>query len=132
MKYEKYNNSEEIRIGDVIAFHVTYDEQLNRLNTSEKVIKAYYDRFRPQITVIGICTKVEDNQIEVQNKGICDINVKGAIGLGDKLKVSETPGIATAIKYVEQDETIFGIRSIGKIISLYRDYSIAKILLDIE
>lgn len=40
-------------------------------------------------------------------------------------------GKARAIRY-GQDETQFNIRSIGKVIELYRCYDVARVLLDIE
>ena len=132
MEYKKYDEYEEINIGDVLALYVDYDEENHCFDTSDKVIKAYNHILFPQTMVIGVCTGINNNTVTVQNTGICDINVTGIICLGDKLQASDKPGYASAIKYVEQDETIFGIRSIGKVISLYRDYSKAKILLDIE
>ena len=52
--------------------------------------------------------------------------------LGDKVKVSEVPGKAEAIRYDKLDERQFGIRSVGKVIKLYETYDKVQILIDIE
>lgn len=80
----------------------------------------------------GICTKIEDSTIYVQNTGISEVNTIGIICIGDKLTTSETKGTAVAIKYSNQDETTFGIKSIGKVIQVYNNYNKAKVILDIE
>lgn len=61
-----------------------------------------------------------------------DVNVKGLICLGDKLKASEVPGKAEAIKYDILDERQFGIRCIGKVVEIYEDDTKVKVLLDLE
>lgn len=56
----------------------------------------------------------------------------GIMCLGDKVKVSEVPGKAEAIRYDKLDERQFGIRSVGKVIKLYENYDKVQILIDIE
>ena len=80
----------------------------------------------------GVCNKIENNYVYVQNSGIIDVNVTGIICLGDKLTLSNIPGKAEAIKYDPLDEKIFNIKSIGKVIGIYNVYDKAKVLLDIE
>lgn len=80
----------------------------------------------------GVCSKIENNYIYVQNTGIIDVNVTGIICLGDKLTLSNIPGKAEAIKYEPQDEKVFGLKSIGKVIGIYSVYDKAQVLLDIE
>ena len=78
-----------------------------------------------------MCVKIENNQVYVANSGIVDVNVEGITCIGDKLTASNTPGKARSIKYT-QDETIFGIREIGKVINLYNDYSKVQVLINIK
>ena len=80
----------------------------------------------------GVCNKIENNYIYVQNTGIIDVNVTGIICLGDKLTLSNTPGKAEAIRYDPLDEKVFGLKSIGKVIGIYNVYDKVKVLLDIE
>lgn len=80
----------------------------------------------------GVCNKIENNYIYVQNTGIIDVNVTGIICLGDKLALSNIPGRAEAIRYDPLDEKVFGLKSIGKVIGIYNIYDKAQVLLDIE
>lgn len=75
--------------------------------------------------------KIENNTIVVANKGMVDVNVTGLFCIGDKLTSSDIPGKARAIRY-KQDETQFNIRSIGKVIELYRTPYVTRVLLDVE
>ena len=81
--------------------------------------------------IIGVCTNVNNNEITISNSGCVDVNIIGIACIGDKVTCSDIPGKGVAIRY-DQDETIFNIRSIGKIIGLYDNYDKVKILLDIE
>ena len=120
---EKYDKSEEINVGDLL----TYAPHTN------KVTRAVCRKWKEvdTVDVIGVCTNINDNKISFSNNGIVDVNVKGLICLGDELMVSDSFGIAKAIKY-EQDETKFKFRHIGKVVGLYNDYKKVKVLLDIE
>lgn len=119
---KKYDENEPIRVGDLIAYWPETD----------KVVRAKtHWRRADDNAVIGVCTAVNDDIVTFTNSGMTDVNVKGIICLGDKLSASEEFGIAEAIKY-RQDETKFRFRSIGKVIGLYNNYNIAKVLLDIE
>lgn len=119
-KYEKLNTNENIQVGDIVQIDPT----------TRKITRAVNKRKHSMI-IIGVCVKIENNTIFVANKGIVDVNVTGMIGIGSKLTSSMEPGKAKIIKHKE-DETIFNIRSIGKVIGLYKDYNKAKVLLDIE
>lgn len=122
LMYNKLNANEPINIGDLISLDPISSKvyrSKNKFNCLDK-------------HVIGICNEIKDNEIYVQNTGVTDVNVKDIICIGDKITTSEIPGIAQAIKYTNQDQTTFGIRSIGKVIGLYNSYDKAKVLLDIE
>lgn len=115
--YEKLFN-ETIEVGDIIS--------QNAINN--KVYKSCnYKKDR----IIGVCTNVNNNEITISNSGCVDVNIIGIACIGDKVTCSDIPGKGVAIRY-DQDETIFNIRSIGKIIGLYDNYDKVKILLDIE
>lgn len=120
--YEKLNPNEIIEAGDIIALD----------SESNKVSKAVVNRRHINRSVIGVCNKIENGLIYVKSNGMIDVNVTGLICIGDHLTVSEEPGKASAIRYVYEDEDIFNIRSLGKVIGLYNDYDKAKVLLDIE
>lgn len=121
---EKYDENENINVGDILMYAANTD----------CVTKARYKRNESVDSnkIIGICIAINDTKtITYTNCGIVDVNVKGLVCLGDKLTISEYPGIAIAIKYT-QDDTIFGIKGIGKVIGLYNTYSKVKVMLDIE
>lgn len=119
--YEKSNPNENIQVGDLIS-----------LKDDNTVIRSYqnYNK-RPDTRIIGVCVDVIDNQIEVQQEGIVTINIVGLSSIGSLVTASEIPGKARVLKY-EQEQRMFNIRSIGKIINLYNDLSKVDILLDIE
>ena len=120
--YKKLNEDEKIEVGDIIS-----------LDPISNKVKLACNKFRNKDEeVIGVCIKIDKNLVYVANKGSTDVNVVGIICLGDKITTSEKLGKARAIKYVEQDETIFNIRSLGKVIGLYDTYNKAKVILDIE
>jgi hypothetical protein len=120
---EKYDIDEPIQVGDLISYEPETD----------KVTRARVKHWKEASInkVIGVCTAVNDNMITYTNQGLVDVRVKGLICIGDRLTASDEFGIAVAIKY-DQDETKFRIRHLGKVVELYNDYSIAKVLLDIE
>ena len=119
---EKYDKDEPIQVGDLIAY----------FPETNKVVRARtHWRTADTNKVIGVCKAVNDNMISYTDIGMADVRVKGIICLGDKLTASEEFGVAEAIKY-RQDETKFRYRSIGKVIGLYNNYNMAKVLLDIE
>lgn len=115
--YEKYYDNENIQPGDIIS-----------LEPITNKVKLSIEKDR---NIIGVCKSITDNGIEVISKGITDVNVIGNIGLGSKLTSSNEKGKAKAIRY-EQDVSQFNIRSIGKVIGIYKVYNKAKVLLDIE
>lgn len=121
--YDKYDETEVIEPYDLISL-------VPGTNTVTKSIVSSYKQ--PELLVIGVCKKIINNQIYVANTGIIDVNVTGIICLGDKLTASNIAGKAEAIKYVIQDERVFNIRSIGKVIGIYDVYNRAQVLLDIE
>ena len=128
--YQKHYSSEEINVGDVVVFYKTYNEDHIEIITDEVTRGIYYRIDIPKIA--GICTEVNGNQITVQVDDIAEVNTTGLICIGDKLTVSTQEGKATAIKYIKQDQNIFNIVSIGKVIGLCRDITKATVLLDIE
>lgn len=122
-KYEKLNPTEDILPGDIISIEPI----------TNKVTRSCTKHYkRKDHLVIGICKSVINNTVEVCNTGIIDVNVVGLICIGDKLTTSKYEGKAQAIKYEKNEEDIFGVRSIGKVIGLYNNYNLAKVLLDIE
>ena len=115
--YEKYYEYENIQPGDLVSLEPITGKV--RLSTEK-------DK-----NIIGVCKTKNNNKVEVQSKGIIDVNVIGNIGLGTKLTSSNEKGKAKAIKY-EQDISQFNIYSIGKVIGIYKVYNKVKVLLDIE
>ena len=118
--YIKYNEEENFDIGDLVSLK------------DGKVIRSYqnYNK-KPDKNIIGVCIAVRDNVIEVQQSGICIINIIGAYGISSMITASEVPGKGRALKY-EQEKRIWNIRSIGKVIEIYNDEHKAKVLLDLE
>ena len=121
--YNKYNETEPFNVGDLVSL-VPETSLVTRSCT-----KHYKHKDR---LVLGICKSISDKSVEVINGGMVDVNVTGLICVGDKLTTSNVAGKARAIKYANDDTRVFDIRSIGKVVGLYNDYSIAKVLLDIE
>lgn len=120
--YIKYDLTEPIQVGDLIS-----------IKEDNTVVRSFnnYNK-KPDTHIIGICTNInEDNSIEVLQQGVVDINVNGIVCIGDKITASNIPGEGCAIRY-EQEERMFNIRSIGKVIQLYNDLNKVKVLLDIE
>lgn len=120
---KKYNNDEPILKGDLVSY----------IPDTDKVTRASIKHWKDYDInkVIGICINTNDNEIIIASTGLVDVNVMGLVCLGDKLTVCDKPGIAKAIKY-NQDETKFRYRHIGKVIELYNNYNVVKVMLDIE
>ena len=119
--YNKDNTKEPIVEGDLVSI------------TDKGTVVRSYQNFnkKPDTKIVGICTGLNENEIEVENSGIVDINVEGMIGLGDMITASEIPGKGRVLKYT-QEQKIWNIRSIGKVIGLYNNRKKAKVLLNIE
>lgn len=123
MTYKKHYEDEEIKVGDLVSLVPNFEE----------VTRSCTKHFKqPDNLVIGVCSDVKGTQIEVRTKGIIMVRVTGLVCVGDKLTASDKAGLAKAIKYSNDESRIFDIRSIGKVIGLYNDYNIARVLLDIE
>lgn len=121
--YNKYNENEPFSVGDLVSI----------IPETSLVIRSCTKHYKKQDKlVLGICKSISDKTIEVINGGMVDVNVTGLICVGDKLTTSDVAGKAKAIRYANDDTRIFDVRSIGKVVGLYNDYSIAKVLLDIE
>ncbi len=121
--FKKYDIDEPIQIGDLISYWA-------ETNT---ITRAFIPNWKDNEhnKVLGVCTNINDDIIEVTSTGIVDVNVESLVCLGDKLTASDIKGKAKAIKY-NQDETQFRYRHIGKVIGLYNSYNVVKVLLDIE
>lgn len=117
----KYDTTEPIQVGDLISY--------TRFGNS--VTRSVINHFEDTNNVVGVCVKIDDDNIYIENQGMVDVNVTGIVCIGDKLQPSNIPGKAKAIKY-NQDETHYKMRSIGKCICLYNSYDTIKALLDIE
>ena len=122
-EYKKYNDKEPINVGDLVSLI----PETNQVTRSKNKHYKSKDRF-----VVGICKSITSNKVTVVSEGIIDVNVEGIICIGDRLTTSETAGKARAIRNDNDNIRIFDIRPIGKVIGLYNDYSIAKVLLGIE
>lgn len=121
--YEKYDKNEDIQVGDLISL----------MSPNNKAIRSVYKYWKHKnILTIGVCSKITGNEITIQDTGLIDVNVTGLVCIGDKLSISNKAGKAKAIRYENMDEDIFNIRSIGKVVKLYNDYSKVQVLLDIE
>ncbi len=122
MVLEKFNENEIIDIGNIVS--LKDGKAVNSVNKCTKTDKH----------IIGVCTKIlpdNINNIEVTTRGTVIVNVVGSVGIGDELTSCEIPGSCRSIKYI-QEKRMFNIRSIGKVIYLYKDLSKAKVLLNIE
>ena len=119
MILERYNN-EDIQIGDLIS-----------LKDNKAIRSIFVCNKRPDKNIVGICTNIHSNEIEVTTQGIVNINVIGSVAIGDEIGASEIPGKGRSIKYI-QEKDMFNIRSVGKVIYLYKDLTKARILLNVE
>lgn len=131
MEYEKYDLTEVIEVGDLVSFVYKYNDLLKVCENTEKVTKSIYHRMHKN-PIIGVCSSVNGNIITIQKEGQVDVNVTGTICIDDKLTSSKIPGKAQAIHYPIYDEILYREVSIGKVISIYRQYDKAKVLLDID
>lgn len=131
MEYEKYDSTENIEVGDLVSFVYKHNDLLNLWENTNKVTKSVYHRIHKN-PVIGIVSNINNNIITVQKEGTIDVNVTGMISIDDKLTSSKIPGKAKAIAYPIYDEILYREVSIGKVISIYRQYDKAKVLLDID
>ena len=131
MEYEKYDTIEDIRIGDLVSFVFVFNKETKKYENTNKVTKSIYHRIHKN-PVIGICSQVNEDTITIQTEGIIDVNVTGMISIDDKLMSSKIPGKARAIDYPIYDEILYREVSIGRVISIYRNYNVAKVLLDIN
>lgn len=121
--YNKHNEFEKFSVGDLVSFVP------NTSLVTKSVTKHYKHQDR---LVIGICVMDNGKSVDIIDEGIVDINVTGLICIGDRLTTSNIAGKAKAIRNDNDEIRIFKIKPIGKVIGLYNDYSIAKVLLDIE
>lgn len=116
--YSKLYKDENINIGDLVSL----DALTNRI---------YKSNMHKKDRILGVCVKIDNEKFYINSKGVADVNIIRAAFLGDKLKLSDIPGKAEAIKY-NQLENMLNIRSIGKVIGIYETYDYVKVLLDIE
>lgn len=111
--------NEEILIDDLVALNQVTNE-IHKATEKDK------DR------VIGVCAEIyPNNEILVCDCGIIYVNVTGIVCLGDHLTVSDVSGKAQAIPEIQEEE-LFDVRRIGKVVDLGDVYSKAKVLLNIK
>lgn len=121
--YKKYNIQEEFKIGDLVSI----------IPDTSLITRSCTKHYKKQDKmIVGVCIGISEKTIEVESVGIVDVNITGLVCVGDKLTTSSEAGKARAIKYANDDVRIFDLRSIGKVIGLFNDYTKAKVLLDIE
>lgn len=121
--YEKYDEFEKINIGDLISIIP---------NTSFVTRSRTTDYKNPDKLVVGVCVNINGDLVDLLDEGIVDVNVEGIICIGDRLTTSKTPGKARAIRNDIDEIRIFEVKPIGKVVGLYNDYTIAKVLLGVE
>lgn len=121
--YKKFNKDEIFEKGDLVSFFANTELVVRSVNRNYK---------KPDSLVIGICVQDQEDKVEIQDDGIVDVNVEGLICVGDILTTGDTPGKAVAIKYNDQDVTIFNFKKIGKVINVYNDYNKALVMLNIK
>ena len=121
--YEKYDEFEKISVGDLVSIIP---------NTSFITRSCTCDYKNPDKLVIGVCVSDNGDTVDIVDEGILNVNVTGIICIGDRLTTSKIRGKARAIRNDNDDIRVFGIKPIGKVVGLYNDYSIAKVLLGIE
>ena len=121
--YNKQNEFEKILKGDLVSF----------IPDTSFVTRSVTKHYKHQDTLcVGICIEDKGKTVEVQDEGIVDVNVTGITCIGDRLTTSKIAGKAKAIRNDNDEIRIFDIRPIGKVVGLYEDYSIVKVLLGIE
>ena len=121
--YNKEFEEERFKKGDLVSLVP------NTSYVTRSKDRSYNDRDK---FVVGICTSDNGKTVDVTSEGILDVNVTGLICIGDRLTTSNIAGKAKAIRNDVDGIRVFEIKPIGKVITLYNDYSIAKVLLDIE
>ena len=121
--YNKQNEFEKFKVGDLVSF----------IPNTSLVTKSITRHYKHQDKlVVGVCIADNKDTVDVVSEGIVDVNVTGIICIGDRLTTSSISGKARAIKNDNDEIRVFDIRPIGKVIGLYNDYSVAKVLLGIE
>lgn len=121
--YNKQNKYEKFAIGDLVSF--VPDTSL----VTRSITRHYKHRDK---MCIGICISDNGKTVDIVDEGIIDVNVTGITCIGDRLTTSKIAGKAKAIRNDNDEIRIFDIRPIGKVVGLYNDYSVAKVLLGIE
>ena len=121
--YNKQNEFEKFKVGDLVSF----------IPNTSLVTKSITRHYKHQDKlVVGVCIADNKDTVDVVDEGIVDVNVTGIICIGDRLTTSSISGKARAIRNDNDEIRVFDIRPIGKVIGLYNDYSVAKVLLGIE
>ena len=121
--YYKQNKYEKFAVGDLVSF----------FPDTSLVVRSITRHYKHQDKlVLGICVADNGKTVDVIDEGIIDVNVTGIICIGDRLTTSKQAGKAKAIRNDNDEIRVFDIRPIGKVIGLYNDYSVAKVLLGIE
>lgn len=121
--YNKQNEFEKFKVGDLVSF----------IPNTSLVTKSITRHYKHQDKlVVGVCIADNKDTVDVVSEGIVDVNVTGIICIGDRLTTSSISGKARAIKNDNDEIRVFDIRPIGKVVGLYNDYSVAKVLLGIE
>lgn len=121
--YNKQNELEKFAVGDLVSFFP------NTSLVTRSITRHYKHRDK---LCIGICKADNGKTVDVINEGIVDVNITGITCIGDRLTISKIAGKAKAIRNDNDEIRVFNVRPIGKVIGLYNDYSIAKVLLGIE
>ena len=121
--YNKQNEYEKFTEGDLVSF--VPDTSL----VTRSITRHYKHRDK---MCIGICIADNGKTVDVIDEGIVDVNVTGITCIGDRLTTSKIAGRAEAIRNDNDEIRVFDIRPIGKVVGLYNDYSIARVLLGIE
>ena len=121
--YNKQNEYEKFSVGDLVSF----------VPNTSLVIRSITKHYKQQDKLcIGICISDNGKTVDIIDGGIVDVNVTGLICIGDRLTTSNIAGKARAIRNDNDEIRVFEIKPIGKVIGLYDDYSMVKVLLDIE
>lgn len=121
--YKKHFETEKFEVGDLVSFFP--DTSL----VTRSVTKHYKHRDK---LCLGICVADNGKTVDVVDEGILDVNVTGIICIGDRLTTSKIAGKAKAIRNDNDEIRVFDVRPIGKVVGLYNDYGVAKVLLGIE
>ena len=121
--YKKQYEDEKFMTGDLVSF----------VPDTSLITRSITRHYKKQDKlVLGICIKDLGKEVEIIDEGILDVNVTGLVCIGDRLTTSKIAGKAKAIRNDNDEIRVFDIRPIGKVVGLYNDYSVAKVLLGIE